>query len=289
MSSYNISSGHAPAGGLGCGAVGILNESNEARKVKDNLISFLKDANNTVYDCTCNVNASASKVLDKILALCNAHTVDRDISIHLNCGRKDPTGDDITGGVEVLIYNEEMKEDAKRVADEIAKEFGYRLRSDSTTPKGYEGVKIQPGLRFLNGTKAKAMLIECCFVDDADDAEVWNPERCAKAIFKGLTGQVVKENAPQAPTTAPASNSSIKVDYAKSFDAKFAGTYTVTSPDGILAMRAGANTSKQLIANAKTGDKVRCYGYYTKEADGTVWLLVAYNGHTGFMSKGYLR
>ena len=287
MLTYNVHAGHAPAGGLGCGAVGILNESNEARKVKDHLVTLLRSAGNEVYDCTCNVNASAGNVLNKIVALCNAHAVDIDISIHLNSGRNDYTGDDSTGGVEVLLYNDELKDIAKNIAGEIAAEFGYRVRSYSTTPEGCAGVKIRPDLYVLKNTRAKAMLIECCFVDDMDDAEVWNPERCAKAICRGL-GQDVKERIPEAPAQAPASGSAVKVDYAKDFNAEYAGVYTVNSPDGTLALRAGANTSKALIMTAKNGDKVRCFGYFTKEKDGTVWYLVSCNGQTGFMSRRYL-
>lgn len=284
MGKYNVHAGHAPAGGTGCGAVSILNESTEARKVKNNLITFLKNAKHTVYDCTCNTNMSASKVLSKIVSLCNAHTVDIDVSIHLNSGRNDLKGDDSTGGVEVLIYNEELKKEAKCVADEIAKTFGYRLRSDSTTPKGYAGVKIRTDLYVLRNTKAKAMLIECCFVDDKDDAEVWDAKKCAKAIFKGLTGQAVKEETKNEGTAA-----STKIDSAKSFNAELAGTYTVNASDGYLTMRAGANTSKTVVTKVKTGEKVRCYGYYTKESDGTTWLLVKYGNYTGFMAKGYLK
>ena len=54
-------------------------------------------------------------------------------------------------------------------------------------------------------------------------------------------------------------------------------------------MRAGANTSKTLIKNVANGEKVQCYGYFTKEVDGTIWLLVSYKGYTGFMSMGYLK
>ena len=34
-------------------------------------------------------------------------------------------------------------------------------------------------------------MIECCFVDDKDDANRWNAEACAEAIVKALTGENV--------------------------------------------------------------------------------------------------
>ena len=50
------------------------------------------------------------------------------------------------------------------------------------------GVKTTTGLYILNHTKAPAMLVECCFVDDADDAKLYNKTKMADAIVKGITG-----------------------------------------------------------------------------------------------------
>ncbi len=188
MGTYNVHGGH---NSIVPGAASILNEVTEDRKVKNELISLLKAADNTVYDCTDDKGTTQSKNLANIVAKCNAHSVDLDISIHLNSGRKDKSGDGKTGGVEVLICNIAVKDTAKKIADAIAEEFGYTLRSDSTTPSGYAGVKIVNNLYVLNHTKAKACLIECCFVDDKDDAKVWNAERCAAAIAKALTGKKI--------------------------------------------------------------------------------------------------
>lgn len=188
MAKYNVHGGH---NSIVPGAASLLNEVTEDRRVKNELISLLKSAGNTVYDCTDDKGTTQSKNLANIVAKCNAHSVDLDISIHLNSGRKDKSGDGKTGGVEVLICNTAVKDTAKKIADAIADEFGYTLRSDDTTPSGYAGVKITKGLYVLNHTKAKACLIECCFVDDKDDAKVWNAVRCARAIAKALTGKTI--------------------------------------------------------------------------------------------------
>ena len=45
----------------------------------------------------------------------------------------------------------------------------------------------------LKNTKAPALLIECCFVDDIDDILLYNVEKMADAIVKGLTGSAVAE------------------------------------------------------------------------------------------------
>ena len=176
MAKYNVHGGH---NSIVPGAASILNEVTEDRKVKNKLISLLKGAGHTAYDCTDDVGKTSGANLANIVAKCNKHSVDLDISIHLNSGRKDTKGDGSTGGVEVFCYDSRTKSVAEKITDAIAEEFGYHNR----------GVKYSTGLYVLRNTKSKAILIECCFVDDKDDAKVWNAEKCAAAIYKGLTGR----------------------------------------------------------------------------------------------------
>ena len=50
---------------------------------------------------------------------------------------------------------------------------------------------IQPKIKApIKVTKAPAMLIECCFVDDKDDAKLYSAEKMAKAIAEGIIGTV---------------------------------------------------------------------------------------------------
>lgn len=58
MVTYNIHAGHGISGGQGCGAIGILDESKEARNVKNKLIDILRKHGDTVYDCTFEGSAS---------------------------------------------------------------------------------------------------------------------------------------------------------------------------------------------------------------------------------------
>ena len=78
----------------------------------------------------------------------------------------------------------------------------------------------------------------------------------------------------------------IKVMPAQSFDEDIAGAYVATTSN--LKLRAGANTKYDVLASVPKGGKVQCYGYYTKESGGTVWLYVVYNEKVGFISKRYL-
>ncbi len=175
----NIHAGHNPDGKTACGAIGLLKESTEARLVKDKAITYLKELGHTVYDCTVDNGTSQSDVLNKIVRNCNSHTVDLDISIHFNSGRNDSAGDGSIGGTEIWVYRPDST--ASRYAETIAESIsalGFRNR----------GIKISTELYVLANTKAEALLIECCFVDDKDDFNLYNAGEMAKAIVKGITG-----------------------------------------------------------------------------------------------------
>ena len=158
---FNSHAGHNPDGKVGCGAISLIKESTENRKVNTELIRQLKALGHTVYDCTVDDGTSSSNVLTKIVNKCNAHTVDWDISIHFNAAANDTTGNGKTTGTEIYIYNlndTATKNKANAILNEICA-LGFKNR----------GVKQRQDLYVIKNTKAKAMLIECCFVDDADD------------------------------------------------------------------------------------------------------------------------
>ena len=183
---FNIHAGHNPDGMTACGAVALIKESTEARKVKDKLIEILKSAGHTVYDCTCNNGKNQNDVLKKIVAKCNEHNVDLDISIHFNAGANDEKGNGRTTGVEAFVYD--IKTSAWGYADKICKAI-------SSLGLKNRGVKINQGLYVLNSTKAPALLIECCFVDDKDDISLYSAEKMAEAIAEGLGVKIDKEDA----------------------------------------------------------------------------------------------
>jgi N-acetylmuramoyl-L-alanine amidase len=180
----NVHAGHNPDGMIACGAIGLIYESTEARYVKDYLIGLLRYEGHTVYDCTVNDGSSQSDVLAKIVRKCNAHTVDMDISIHFNSGANDNDGNNKTTGVEVYTYSSTSKlnpygaDICKRVAS-----LGFSNR----------GVKYDKGLYVLRNTNAPALLVECCFVDDADDVALYNYQRMALAIASGILGKNLLE------------------------------------------------------------------------------------------------
>ncbi len=204
MKKYNVHAGHCPQGQGAYGAVGIIAESVENRKVKDKLIANLRGNGNTVYDTTCNFGTSIGGCLNYIVGQCNSHSVDLDVSIHLNAGRNDYKGDGKTCGVEVLVYDTKGASYpiALRICEEISKEFGYANR----------GVKVRPDLCVLRETNAQALLIECCFVDDKDDTDKWDANRCADAIARGMGVNASSDCKPSVPV-APDTSRDIDITY----------------------------------------------------------------------------
>lgn len=176
----NLHAGHNPDGKVACGAVGFIKESTEARKVKNEVISQLRQLGHTVYDCTCENGTSQAEILTKIVNSCNSHNVELDVSIHFNAGANDKVGNGKITGTEVFVYSESSK--AKQYADKVCSAIsalGFKNR----------GTKISTSLYFLRKTNAPAMLIECCFVDDKDDVQLYDCQKMADAIVYGITGQ----------------------------------------------------------------------------------------------------
>ena len=101
----NIHAGHCPDGGSGaCGAVGLIKESTEARKVVKYAKYYLELAGVTVYDCTCDDQVNKNECLRRIVAKCNEHDVDLDISVHFNDGAN-PNADGKTTGTEDYVLS----------------------------------------------------------------------------------------------------------------------------------------------------------------------------------------
>lgn len=215
----NVHAGHNPDGKVACGAVGLIQESTEARKVKNEVISQLKQLGHTVYDCTCDNGTSQASVLTKIVNACNAHTVDLDVSIHFNAGAGDKSGNGKTTGTEVYVYStaSKAKAYAEKVCAAIA-DLGFKNR----------GVKTSTTLYFLRKTKAPSMLIECCFVDDKDDVQLYDYQSMASAIVYGITGQKVTQPAEiESDDEASASGAETTTGDAKQIYRVQVGAYSI--------------------------------------------------------------
>ena len=180
----NLHAGHNPDGSVSCGAIGLIKESTEIRKVVVELTKILTSEGIKVFDCTVNNGTSTSDVINKILAKSNANNVDLNVSIHFNSARNDLKGDGKTGGVEVLVYDKTgiKYKVAERICESVSK-LGYTNR----------GVKVRTNLGVLKG-KGQSLLVECCFVDDKDDIKLYNPKSMAQAIAEGILGRKININ-----------------------------------------------------------------------------------------------
>lgn len=178
---FNVHGGHNTKA---AGASSYLNEVAEDRKIKDRVISYLRAAGHTVYDCTDDSGKTPDACLKNIVGKCNGHEVDLDVSIHLNASKKD-AGDGKVKGTEVFIYSSRSK--AKSAAERICKgmsALGFTNR----------GVKASTSLYVLKNTKSPALLIEVCFVDDKDDYNLYKKvgvDKISRAIAEGLINAAV--------------------------------------------------------------------------------------------------
>lgn len=251
MAKYNVHAGHCPQDQGAYGAVGILKESVENRIVKDEVIRLLKAQGHIVYDCTCNENTTQEGCLSKIVKKCKEHKVDLDISIHLNSGRNDYQGDGSIGGVEVWNYSSKTMEVSGRICSEIAKALGIQNR----------GTKYDKSLYVLEYTESPALLIECCFVDDKDDADKWEPKVCAKAIVEGILNKSLSN------TTTSKAIETNKVPYLVKITAN------------TLNVRNGAGTNYKVNTQVKNGDVytiVEEKNGWGKLKSGADWICLDY-------------
>lgn len=257
MATYNVHGGHS----LKCrGASDLLDEVNEDRKVKNKLIELLRANGDTVYDCTDDYSTTQGANLSSIVSKCNAHNADLDISIHLNRARNDRVGDGKCGGVEVYIYDGSAYEVAYQIAESIANALDI----------GFHGVpvKYNKELYVLRKTRAKAVLIECCFVDDKDDVDKWDSTKCAMAIASALGCKTNVSRHPSDSSQASSgrlgdetyfpvfkSSSCSIVDCLKSISVDSSYTYRqrIASRNGVVNYKGTAPQNDKLVSLGKKG------------------------------------
>ncbi|WP_158540674.1 N-acetylmuramoyl-L-alanine amidase [Romboutsia weinsteinii] len=168
-----INPGHTLRG-VGSGAVGIKNESEENRKVASEIIRLLKESGYEVIESRVDSANSNEEYLNKCVKIANGAKADLFVSIHFNSYNKSASG------VEALVYekNNEASKLAGRICESIS-ELGFKNR----------GVKIRPELYVIRKTTMSAILIECCFIDSSSDMNMYEYRSMARAIVKGITGK----------------------------------------------------------------------------------------------------
>lgn len=169
----NVHAGHTRQSGKAPGASGYVHESRIDRKIARHVIKILRKRGHIVYNCTSN-GANSSDNLYQIVKKCNAHKVDLDVSIHLNCYNGSAKG------TETLIRTSNSKagKAASRINSNLVK-LGFYNR----------GVKTRSDLYVLNRTNAPALLIETFFCDNKEDVKRYKKlgyKKIAEAIANGI-------------------------------------------------------------------------------------------------------
>lgn len=164
-----LSSGHSK---FVRGAVGVIDEVTEARKVTDKVAADLRALGATVTVFHDDASRTQSANLGAITSFHNRQTRDRDVSVHFNAFSKTEG----PRGVEVLYTSQQAL--ASKISAAIAKASGLINR----------GAKKRTNLSFLNRTAKPAVLLEICFVDSASDVRLYraNFNAICKAIAAAL-------------------------------------------------------------------------------------------------------
>lgn len=168
-------------GSQGCG----YKEQNLTRELGKIVIEMLKKEGHTVYDCTVDKSSNNAQQLIDRVNKANKQPLDLFVSIHFNACVNDVKGDGRTTGTEVLLHS--MSSKAKPYAERIVKKIanvGLKNR----------GVKTHNAY-VLKHTKAPALLIETCFIDDRDDMNIYlkSPRKVAKAIVEGILDKTITD------------------------------------------------------------------------------------------------
>lgn len=167
------------------GALGIIDETIENRKVYKALIKYLNIAGHNVIDVTpgdCDVNTDLYLGVQKA----KENNSELFLSIHF-----DKAYDKYEGplGTGTWIYGRGGKAEiyAKRIADNLSKGTGLKNRGVKTNPKLYE----------LRKTSMPAVLVEVCFCEATEDVRIYRekgPDLIGKLIAEAINEKEIEEN-----------------------------------------------------------------------------------------------
>lgn len=170
MAKIVLNAGHTLKG-KGTGAVGYLNEGIEARAIVKELRRRLEEKGHDVIVINIDEAESQAEYLQAVVCVANRHRdADAFISIHLNAGGG--------RGCEAYTWRGRKHSLAVGVCNKLSK-LGFRNR----------GVKDGSNLYVIKKTYVEATLIEVCFVDNKEDADLYRKagaKRIAQTIMRGI-------------------------------------------------------------------------------------------------------
>ena len=178
-----IGAGHTASGKNGCGALGILDESNETRKIADMTVNLLnqKGCNAKLF----RIDKGNSYNLEDCYVRAeqvNSWGADLYIEIHLNAfDNPDACG---TTSIVTPKASAQSRVWAAKINNKLVKYLGT---VDRTNGRGFD----EMSLIVLNRTNCPAVLIEPIFCTNVRDCNKYSVEKVSKAIIEAITGESV--------------------------------------------------------------------------------------------------
>lgn len=173
MMKIAINAGHTTHG-PGSGAVGYLKESEETRKIVNELLVHFRRKGHEAINCTVDYAVSQNDYLKQVVNLVNKSNADLFVSIHFNAFYG------LVKGTEVYTYKGRKLSEAINICKKLSN-FGFTNR----------GVKDGSHLYVIKKTKPKAILVEVCFIDNKLDMKLYK-ELGHKQIALSIYDAIIK-------------------------------------------------------------------------------------------------
>lgn len=174
------------------GAVGLIDETTENRKVYKALIKYLEKVGHTVVDVTpgnCDANTDLYLGVQKA----EANNVDLFISIHFDKAYSSYNGA-LGTGTWVVGLGGNAEKYARRIVNKVANGTGLKNR----------GVKVNSKLYELRKTSMPAVIVEVCFCEATEDVRIYREKGAdfiGKLIAEGISDKEINEDDNYIPPT----------------------------------------------------------------------------------------
>ena len=253
--------GHSP----NCkGAIGLIDEQAEVRKIYNELVPMLQAVGHTVIDCNSNASNVSGELSDGTNKA-NSAGCDIYVTLHMNAA-----GTESAGGTEVWLYDA-SNQTMNTIASNICQNFAN---------KGFtnRGVKHSSGYHDLNASNMPGMIVETLFCTGADDVA-----RYRNLGTKGIAGLIAKaiDSRASACSEQKKQNTGIEQEGEEEMKCLFTveGKGAVYYFDGQKVITLGHPDELKIIQQIykdNNGKDMPCY-HWTKKAPWHARLLAVLN------------
>lgn len=242
-------------------AQGYLNEYIENVYQVNKIATFLRAAGHQVDTVICPERVFTSSRQEYNYKIPKEHSKHYDLTVEIHFNSYNGSAN----GTECLSYDSNGEAIGLRISRNLSNLFTNR------------GQKNRKDLYMLRETRATAVMIEVCFVDNKRDADIYNANKdlVAKYIAEGINGKAISNPASD-------NNSSVEVTK-KIFDGDYSGrkakVIRVASND-VLNVRYDRSADTKVIGSLKPEATVTCQ--YCKDG----WMSI--DGFKGNKGLGYV-